>query len=92
MVVSKCPSFDSLSFEDAVRLFSRWGFQVEPGPRPDQVTLITREPDCRTYCVCPADQLTELAATALRVRYSNGALSTPALDTVPVCDREGKGL
>lgn len=79
MIGPQSPNFTSISFEDAVRLFLRWGFQVEPGPRPDQVTLILQGPDHRTYCVYPAGLLTELAATALRVRYCSGALSNAAL-------------
>ncbi len=93
MIGPKSPSFDSVSFEDAVRLFSLWGFQVEPGPRPDQVTLILQAPDHRTYCVYPADQLTDLAATALRVRYFNGSLTHAALAPFDhPCEGNYKGL
>jgi hypothetical protein len=68
------PLFSSLSFEDAVRLFKGWGFQVEPGPSPEEVTLILDAPDHRTYCVHPASILTQMAAVALRVRFLNGAM------------------
>jgi hypothetical protein len=68
------PLFSSLSFEDAVRLFKSWGFQVEPGPRPEEVTLILDAPDHRTYCVQPASMLAQIAAVALRVRFLNGAM------------------
>jgi len=64
----------SLSFEEAVRLFKSWGFQVEPGPRPEEVSLIIEAPDHRTYCVYPASQLPQLAAVALRVRMQNGEM------------------
>lgn len=68
------PSFGSLSFEEAVRLFKSWGFQVEPGPRPEQVTLILEAPDHRTYCVHPACLLPQIAAVALRARFMNGVM------------------
>jgi hypothetical protein len=67
-------SFSSLSFEDAVRLFKSWDFQVEPGPRPEEVTLILEAPDHRTYCVHPASVLPQMAAVALRARFLNGAM------------------
>jgi hypothetical protein len=57
-----------MSFEEAVRLFEAWGFRVEPGPQPDEVTLIIDAPDSRTYCVHPAHMLPEIAAVALAVR------------------------
>jgi hypothetical protein len=59
-----CP----LSFEEAVRLFKEWGFRVEPGPQPDEVTLIIDAPDHRDYSVHPAALLPEIAAVALGVR------------------------
>ena len=64
-----------LSFEDAVRLFKLWGFQVEPGPRPEEVTLILEEPDHRTYAVYQAEMLPQIAAVALQVRWRNGAMT-----------------
>jgi hypothetical protein len=57
-----------MSFEEAVRLFKAWGFRVEPGPQPDEVTLIIDAPDHRNYSVYPADQLPAVAAVALGVR------------------------
>lgn len=74
MTQPELPLFSSLSFEDAVRLFKSWGFQVEPGPRPEEVTLILDGPDHRTYCVQPASMLPHMAAVALRVRFLNGAM------------------
>jgi hypothetical protein len=71
---SELPVFNPVSFEDAVRLFQSWGFQVEPGPQPEQVTLILEAPDHRTYCVHPANMLSEMAAVAMRVRFLNGAM------------------
>ena len=68
------PAFKSLSFEDAIRLFKPWGFQVEPGPRPEEVTLIVEGPDYRTVSVYDAGMLPEIAAAALRVRWQNGTL------------------
>jgi hypothetical protein len=66
-------AFNSLSLEDAVQLFKQWGFQVEPGPRPEEVTLIIDAPDHRTYSVHPASMLPHMAAVALRVRQQQVA-------------------
>jgi hypothetical protein len=63
------------SFEDAVKLFKQWGFQVEPGPQPEQVTLILEGPDYRTYSVYEAHMLPQVAAVALRVRWQNGSMA-----------------
>ncbi len=68
------PRAFSLSFEDAVRLFKLWGFLVEPGPRPEQVTLILEQPGARTYTVYEARLLPAIAAEGLRVRWLNGSL------------------
>jgi hypothetical protein len=65
---------DSLSFEESVKLFKGWGFQVEPDPRPEQVTLIIDAPDHRTYSVHLASMLPQMVAIALRVRMQNGAM------------------
>ncbi len=66
--------FSSLSFEEAVGLFKDWGFLVEPGPRPEEVTLIVEAPDHRTFGVYPAALLPHLAAVSLRIRWQNGAM------------------
>jgi hypothetical protein len=63
-----------LSFEDAVRLFKGWGFQVEPGPHPSEVTLILQEDNYRTYAVHPATMLPEIAKVALHIRWRNGTM------------------
>jgi hypothetical protein len=70
--------FESLSFEDAVKLFKQWGFQVEPGPRPEEVTLILEGPDYRTYTVYEACMLPQIAAVALRIRWKNGTMARSA--------------
>jgi hypothetical protein len=62
-----------LSFEDAVRLFKEWGFQVDPGPNPEEVTLILQEDNYQTYAVHPAKMLPEMAEIALYIRCWNGA-------------------
>jgi hypothetical protein len=64
-------SSDSLSFEQAIRLFKQWGFRVEPGPQPGEVTLIAEGPDYRTYAVYEAHLLPQIASVALRVRQQN---------------------
>jgi hypothetical protein len=63
---------DSVSFEEAIRLFKEWGFLVEPGPQPGDVTLILEGPDYRTYSVHPASELAQMATVALRIRQRNG--------------------
>jgi len=76
------PSFQSFSFEEAIRLFKQWGFVVEPGPRPEEVTLILEGPGCRTYSVYDAQMLPQIAATALGARWQSGALTTRAWQRV----------
>ncbi len=66
--------FTTLTFEDAIKLFREWGFGVEPGPLPGEVTLISEGEDYRTTCVHPAGMLVQIAAVALRVRFQNGAV------------------
>jgi hypothetical protein len=66
---------NQLSFEDAVRLFKGWGFQVEPGPQPNEVTLIIQGDNYRTYAVHPAAILPEMAKTALFIRRRNGTIT-----------------
>jgi hypothetical protein len=67
-------SSNSLSFEEAVRLFRQWGFQVEPGPQPGEVTLVAEGPDYRTHAVYEAHLLPQIACVALRVRQQNAVL------------------
>ena len=59
---------EPLSFEAAVNLFKEWGFIVEPGPQPEEITLIIDAPDHRNYSVCPAAMLPQIAAVALDAR------------------------
>ncbi len=61
-----------LPFEEAIKLFMAWGFQMEPGPRPDEVTLIFDAPDYRAYAVHPANLFAQVAAVTLRVRWRDG--------------------
>ena len=68
------PEFGSLSFENAIGLFREWGFQVEPGPRPEEVTLILEGPSHRSYWVHDAHALVEIAAVALSLRWQGGTL------------------
>ena len=72
-----------LSFETAVRLFKSWGFVVEPGPRPGEVSLILEQADHRTYAVYEADMLPDIAAVTLRIRWQNGAM----IDTITDADQ-----
>ena len=69
--MTKASVLKPLSFEDAVRLFKQWGFQVEPGPRPEEVTLILEGPGHRTYAVYEASMLPQIASVALDIRWQN---------------------
>ncbi len=62
------------AFKKAVQLFKEWGFLVEQGPRPGEVTIILEGPDHRSYHVCQPEQVVEMAETILRVRYCTGVV------------------
>jgi len=74
------PDFEKLSFEEVVQLFKGWGFLVEHGPRTSEVTLILEGPTHRSYCVCDPEQLREMAAAVLRVRWCTIAMMGSVLD------------
>jgi hypothetical protein len=57
-----------MSFEEAVNLFKDWGFRVEPGPEPEEVTLWIDALDHHTCCVYPAHLLPEIANVIQQVR------------------------
>lgn len=69
--MTKASALKPLSFEGAVKLFRQSGFQVEPGPRPEEVTLILEGPSHRTYAVYEAIMLPQIAAVALDIRWQN---------------------
>jgi hypothetical protein len=71
------PNFEALSFEEAVRLFKEWGYLVEPGRWPEEVTLVIDGGGHRSYHVHKAAELPQLAAAILRVRWRNGAILVP---------------
>ena len=68
------PNLENLSFERAVQLFKEWGFRVESGPRTSEVTLILEGAGHRTCSVCELQQLPEMAASVLRIRWQTGAM------------------
>ena len=70
------PDFEKLSFEKAVQLFKGWGFLVEQGPRPGEVTLILEGPTHRSCHVCEPEKLLKMASGILRVRWWAGAMMT----------------
>ena len=73
--------FEELSFEKAVRLFEEWGFLVEQGPGPEEITLIVDGPAHRSHHVYEAAHLAQMAAAVLRARWRNGvALGRGACD------------
>jgi hypothetical protein len=74
------PDFEKFSFEEAVQLFQGWGFLVEPGPRPGEVTIILEGPAHRSSYVCESEKLPEMAAAILQQRILIGAVMTPVLD------------
>jgi hypothetical protein len=69
------PDFEKLSLAKALQLFKEWGFLVEQGPRPGEVTLILEGPAHRSYYVCEPETLLEMATSILRVRWCNGAMT-----------------
>jgi hypothetical protein len=69
--MTKASMLKPLSFEGAVRLFKQWGFQVEPGPHPEEVPLILEGLGHRTYAVYEASMLLQIAAVALDIRWQN---------------------
>ena len=71
------PDFEKMPFEKAVQLFKGWGFLVEQGPRPGEVTLILEAPAHRSYCVCEPEKLPEMAVAVLRVRWRTDAMMAP---------------
>ena len=66
--------FEKLSFEKAAQLFEEWGFQVQPGPRTEEVTLTLEGPTYRSYCVCEPEQLADMATAILRQRLRTGGI------------------
>jgi hypothetical protein len=60
-----------LTYQEAIHLFEQWGFQVESGPRADEVTLILEGPDFRTFTVHPKSVLPQMATVILAVRWRN---------------------
>lgn len=63
---------ESLSYAEAVHLFEQWGFRVEAGPRPHEVTLILEGADSRTYLVYDVALLPQIAEVVLQTRWRNG--------------------
>lgn len=78
---------ESLSFEDAIQLFKMWGFTVEPGPRPAEVSLIIAGADFRTCIVYDAHRLTQIAHAALQVRWQSVLQPEQTAETVPADER-----
>jgi hypothetical protein len=74
------PDFERLSVEKAVQLFKGWGFLVEQGPGQEEVTLILEGPGYRSHYVYEPQELPEMAASVLRVRWCTGAMMAPASD------------
>lgn len=62
----------SLTYSEAVSLFERWGFRVEPGPRAGEVTLLLKTAESCTYNVQERSMLPKMAEIALAVRWRNG--------------------
>ncbi|MBN1872592.1 MAG: hypothetical protein JXA33_00040 [Anaerolineae bacterium] len=72
-----------LTYQEAINLFKQWGFQVEPGPRTGEVTLLLKNDDGCTYSVQEQAMLPKIAAVILAVRWRNGKM---ACQTAPgVC-------
>lgn len=63
-----------LTFDEAVSLLEHWGFEVQPGPRPSEVTVLLVGPDFRTYAVYETALLPTMAEIMLQVRLCNNRL------------------
>jgi len=72
--------FENLSFKEAVQLFARWGFLVQQGPRTAEVTLVLEGQAHRSYCVCEAEKLPEMAVAVLAVRWHTGVMTATVRD------------
>jgi hypothetical protein len=69
LIVPMKPTIEAkMSFERAVNLFKEWGFRVEPGPEPEEVTLWVDTPGHRVCSVYPAHLLPKIAAVIYQVR------------------------
>jgi hypothetical protein len=67
-----------VTFAEAVAHFQRIGFEVTPGPRPGEVTLIDRRDDCISTIVWPQEVLQPIAGVSQTFRYRNALLRTAA--------------
>lgn len=63
-----------LTFAEAVAHFQRIGFEVSPGPRLGEVTLIDRRDDSICTIVWPQEVLQPIARISQGFRYKNGLL------------------
>ena len=71
---------EKLSFKEAIQLFRRWGFLVQHGPRTGEVTLVLEGQSHRSYCVCEAEKLPEMAVAVLAVRWHTGVMTATVRD------------
>lgn len=60
-----------------------WGLQVEPGPRPEEVTLNLQGPNTQTISVHDAHMLPEMTAVGLRACWQNRVLMRQPEQTRP---------
>ena len=72
-----------ISFEDAVRLLRGWGFLVQAGPGPGEVTLIMQGPDFQTSTVHKAEMLPEITAVLLQIHVVSETLETTSSIAMP---------
>lgn len=63
-----------LTFAEAVAHFQRIGFEVLPGPRLGEVTLLDRRDDSICTVVWPQEVLQPIARISQASRYNNGLL------------------
>ena len=70
-----------LTYQEAVSLFEQWGFEVESGPRADEITLILETSESRTYAVHPRYMLSPMATAILAVRWRTGMAGCWAMET-----------
>jgi hypothetical protein len=60
-----------MTFAVAVEFFKRAGFEIEPGPRECEVTLVRREADYVSTTVWPLVELTRIAEMAMDYFHTN---------------------
>jgi len=74
---SFCGRMMDMNFGQAVQWFIEWGFEVDLGPGPNELSLINKLDCGMTSCiVVPVDRLIPMAEIAREVRTINALFGT----------------